>query len=681
MHISQATPARQRLAQAVISWPLVLTVLLIGGLALLPRVIGLNDFITTDEAYHWIERTERFHLALTERNWADTRITGHPGVTLMWLGSLGLSLERFASAQNWVSLTSELEHLAWLRLPAALLQAALVPVGYLLLRRLVAPATALIAALLWATAPYLVAHARLLHLDALLTTFVTLSLLCVLIAARAEHPLRWFVGGGLLAGLALLTKGPALILLPIAGLLLFWQIPANSLLQRLRRALTWYLLWLGVALLVVFLLWPALWVVPGRAIVKYTGEIIDNGGRPNGAGQFFLGRTVDDPGPLFYPVANLFRMTPTTLIGLLTLPLALRRQACERQVLLALAAFVAFWTLVMTLGPKKFDRYVLPTWPALLILAAAGLHALGSWGAALLRWSRRSAGVQKIIATTGALLLVGVLLQPALTYHPHYLSYYNPLLGGGAAAQRNLLIGWGEGMGQIGAYLRTRPDLEYGPVLTALPRTLRPFVPVPVKNVHELDQDTQNYAVVYLESLQRGAHPDIYAQIRQTVPLATITLHGIDYAQIHQLPRPFEQPINAEFGPALHLRGITVARTPDQVTVIPAWDVRDNLPADYNLFLHLLDAQGQRVAQVDLPPGGAEWPPTSAWQPGQQISVPLPLPLPAELPAGEYRLVLGLYDAATGTRLTPTAGPRADPSRAGPDALLLETLVFPADQS
>jgi 4-amino-4-deoxy-L-arabinose transferase-like glycosyltransferase len=680
MHISQATPVRQRLAQVAISWPLVLAVLLIGGLAGLPRVFGLNDFITTDEAYHWIERTERFHLALSERNWADTRITGHPGVTLMWLGSLGLSLERFALAQNWVSITSELEHLAWLRLPAALLQAALVPVGYLLLRRLVAPATALMAALLWATAPYLVAHARLLHLDALLTTFVTLSLLCVLIAARAEHPLRWFVGGGVLAGLALLTKGPALILLPIAGLLLFWQLPATSLLQRLRRSLSWYLLWLGVALLVVFLLWPALWVVPGRAIAKYTGEIIDNGGRPNGAGQFFLGRTVDDPGPRFYPFANLFRMTPVTLLGLLALPLALWRQAKDRQVLLALAAFVAFWTLVMTLGPKKFDRYVLPTWPALLTLAAAGWHALGRGGAAMLCWSQRSAAVQRFVATVGALMLVGVLLHPTLTYHPHYLSYYNPLLGGGVVAQRNLLIGWGEGMDAVGAYLRTRPDLDYGPVLAALPRTLRPFVPVPVKNVYELDQDTQNYAVVYLESLQRGAHPDIYAQIRQTVPLATITLHGIDYAQIHQLPRPFAQPINAQFGPALHLRGITVAHAPDQVTVIPSWDVRDNFPADYNLFLHLLNAQGQRVAHVDLPPGGAEWPLTSAWQPGQQISVPLPLPLPEELPAGEYRLVLGLYDTATGTRLPPTAGPLADPALTGPDALLLETLVFPAGE-
>ncbi len=53
------------------------------------------------------------------------------------------------------------------------------------------------------------------------------------------------------------------------------------------------------------------------------------------------------------------------------------RWSAEQRALLALGAFVLFWTLVMTLGPKKFDRYVLPTWPAIEILAAAGLAAGG----------------------------------------------------------------------------------------------------------------------------------------------------------------------------------------------------------------------------------------------------------------------------------------------------------------
>ncbi len=667
----------QRATPFALAWPPVLIALCLFGVALLPRMIGLADFLTTDEAYHWIKRTERFSMAIAAGEWHNTRLTGHPGVTLMWLGSLGLLLEQVATAYGRTAPGSLVEHLAWMRLPSALLQAMLVSLAYVLLRRLVTPTTAFIAALLWATTPYLIAHARLLHLDALLTSFVTISLLCVLIAGQAVYPRRWLVAGGLVAGLALLTKGPALILLPVVGLLLLWQVPAQSFGDRLRRAISHYLIWIGPAFLIVVLLWPAVWVVPGRALDKYVSEIIDNGGRPNGAGQFFLGRAVNDPGALFYPVANLFRMTPAITLGILLLPLALWRSGAERRLLLALGAFLAFWTLVMTLGPKKFDRYVLPTWPALLVLAAAGLRAIWELRSTFLNWEQRPVFFRRIVAGISLVLLIGLAAQPVLTSHPYYLSYYNPLIGGGAAAQRNLLIGWGEGMNQVGAFLLAQPDLDDGPVLSALPRTLQPFVSVPVKNIYELHQDTQNYAVVYLESLQRGVYPEYYAEIRQTVPVGRITIQGIDYAWIYQLPRAFAQPVNAQFGDALYLRGITITSTSEQILVMPAWDVRAPVDGDYQLFLHLIDQQGQRVAQIDVAPGGSDWPATSAWQPGQQIGVPLPLPLRGDLPSGEYRLIMGLYDVITGQRLALTAGTQADPALAGPQALLLDTLLLP----
>ena len=125
----------------------------------------------------------------------------------------------FAGLHSWIGRFGDEEWV--MRLPSALLEALSVPCAYLLLRRLVAPATALIAALLWATSPYLIAHSRLLHLDALLTTFVTFSVLCVLIGCQAERRYRWVVAAGVFAGLALLTKGPALIALPFVGLLMF----------------------------------------------------------------------------------------------------------------------------------------------------------------------------------------------------------------------------------------------------------------------------------------------------------------------------------------------------------------------------------------------------------------------------------------------------------------------------
>ncbi len=685
MQISRAMRVPRGITYGAVSWIPVLLLGVIGGIAFFPRVWGLTDFLTTDEAYHWIDRTRAFRHVLSQQRWHETILAGHPGVTLMWLGSLGLVLEDFFSGQGAAGSTALVERLAWMRLPVALLHTLLIPCGYLLLRRLVVPTTALIASLLWATSPYLIAHSRLLHLDALLTMFVTLSLLCTLIACRATRPLPWMIAAGMLTGLALLTKGPALILLPTIGVILLWHVPAATRPARLRRTTGWYLLWLGVAAGIVVLLWPALWVVPEQALQRYLGEIISNGGRPNGDGQFFLGQPVGDPGPWFYPVVNLFRLTPLATLGLLALPLALWRSASERRTLLALGAFLVFWTLVMTLGPKKFDRYVLPTWPALLVLVAAGLNQLLKTGQHLLiqqNWPRHT---HHVLAASAGLVLAVLMLHPLLVYHPYYLSYYNPLLGGGRAAQRILLIGWGEGMDQIGAYLRARPDLQDGPVLSALPRTLQPFVPVPVKSVLELNESTQNYAVVYLESAQRRAYPEIYDQIRQTVPLDRITIHGIDYALIYQLPRPFDQPVGAAWGnppgtvlasqpDTLRLLGITITHTPEQLTVTPAWDVRDHLAGDYNVFMHLIDAQGQRVAQVDVAPGGAAWPATSAWQPGQQISVPLPLPLPADLATGEYWLILGLYDSTTGERVPLIAGATADPHLAGADALLLDII-------
>ena len=184
---ARAAEAPRDTAHAWVAWSPALLALLLGIAALLPRVLGLADFVTTDEAYHWIARTERFADAVTDRRWAATIQTGHPGVTLMWLGSLGLALER-QFGPGWAGAPALIAHLAWLRLPGALLQALIVPAGYLLLRRLLAPTVAIVAALLWATAPYLIAHARLLHLDALLTSFVTLSVLLLLLSTNDQRP-------------------------------------------------------------------------------------------------------------------------------------------------------------------------------------------------------------------------------------------------------------------------------------------------------------------------------------------------------------------------------------------------------------------------------------------------------------------------------------------------------------
>jgi hypothetical protein len=75
---------------------------------------------------------------------------------------------------------------------------------------------------------------------------------------------------------------------------------------------------------------------------------------------------------------------------------------------------------------------------------------------------------------------------------------------------------------------------------------------------------------------------------------------------------------------------------------------------DYTLFVHVYDAAGNRVAQRDLPPRFEDYP-TSRWQPGELVIDRADLALPA-LPPGDYRLELGLYDAASGTALPVEGG-------------------------
>lgn len=666
-------------------WPIVWAVL-IGMLALLPRVGNLADFFTTDEAYHWIERVAGFSAALRDGVLIKTSQTGHPGVTIMWLGTIGGWAEQFAVARGWAHAPDQLAHLAWLRLPHALLEALLIPWMYLLLRRLVSPLAALLAALLLATSPYLIAHARLLHLDALLASFTTLALLLLLLSLQhaadgnRQPARRTLLGSAICAGLALLTKGPALILLPFAGALLFLPVVQAGIIGR-RSAPSWqafllrYSMWLAVAALTVIALWPALWVDPRGMIVNYAQEILGNGRSANGDGQFFLGRAIADPGPLFYLVAGAFRTTPAMLLGLLLLPLAvLRAPVHQRSTLLALLAFTVFWTCVMTVGPKKFDRYTLPTWPALLILAAAGLAALPELAAQAPKTPfvlRRLTALIPLVVI--ALVLANDMLQTALI-QPYYLSYYNSLFGGGPTAQRNLLIGWGEGMDQVGGYLNTLDNPGHEPVLSTLGATLRPFSAAPVQPIERFGQGRASYAVVYMESIQRAADPPLYAAIMRTVPLREIVINGIVYAKVYQVPRPFDHPLDVQVGDGLWARGFSLQQSRAQLIVMVAWDVRTQPAANYLLFLHLIDAAGQRVAQVDVAPGGDQA--TRTWQPGRQIAVPIGLGLPANLPGGRYRLVLGIYDQQTGARLPLGTAKQANATLDGPNTLLLDTITI-----
>jgi hypothetical protein len=163
------------------AWPIALA---LAALALLPRCLGLADFFTIDEPYHWISRVQRFSEALSRGDWAATDLTGHPGVTTMWLGALGRRVGQLIGVRDLGGAGAGAAYLATLRMPLAVVNGLAVAAGYLALRRLLRPQVALLAGLLWATSPYLIGLGRLLHLAGLLTWFITLWVGGLLVAVQ-----------------------------------------------------------------------------------------------------------------------------------------------------------------------------------------------------------------------------------------------------------------------------------------------------------------------------------------------------------------------------------------------------------------------------------------------------------------------------------------------------------------
>lgn len=138
------------------------------------------------------------------------------------------------------------------------------------------------------------------------------------------------------------------------------------------------------------------------------------------------------------------------------------------------------------------------------------------------------------------------------------------------------------------------------------------------------------------------------------IPIELLTV-GAARLEAHSVP-PSDQFISLEVAlsdgvvlagyavePQMAAAGTTLlVRLHWQATAVPS--------GDYTVFLHLLDEAGRQISEADGPPVGGYYP-TSWWRAGEWIEDVRFLTLPPDLPAGEYRLATGLYEASSGIRM------------------------------
>jgi hypothetical protein len=106
------------------------------------------------------------------------------------------------------------------------------------------------------------------------------------------------------------------------------------------------------------------------------------------------------------------------------------------------------------------------------------------------------------------------------------------------------------------------------------------------------------------------------------------------------------QPLNLRVGDDIQLQGYAIDKTsarPGDNLLLTLWWQALAAPGDErSVLVQLLDGNGAVAAQADGPParGGR---PTSQWQTGETVIDSRQVALPADLPAGEYTLVFGMY--------------------------------------
>jgi len=268
---------------------------------------------------------------------------------------------------------------------------------------------------------------------------------------------------------------------------------------------------------------------------------------------FFNGDIIEgDPGLIFYPLTYLWRTTPVVLIGLILAIVAfvLRRPPFSlednRRWGSALALFALLFAIFMSLGAKKFDRYLLPIYAPFDFMAAMGwlafFRAMSSLATSLRnRWEKISSFVT-FIPLIFAVAVVMMQIVGTMNTWPYYFSYYNPLLGGTIKAPEVMMIGWGEGLDQAARYLNDNSNGKNLKVISWY--ASGPFDYFYTGNSTTLGFDTtdldeilsNDYVVLYTHQWQRELpNAKVLSYFAELMPECVVQINGIEYVQIYDV--------------------------------------------------------------------------------------------------------------------------------------------------
>ena len=322
-------------------------------------------------------------------------------------------------------------------------------------RRVLGALGAVVALLIFTMIPTVLAHAGLSTTDMGVTAcFAGASYaLMRLVEEPGRKTAAWL---GLLAGLMVLTKFSALLFYPaaVAVALALWLYQIRPPVREFWRLLVGRMPWLGLAALLGFVvIWAGYRFSFGKTVwipfpvpfpELFAG--IDNVIRHNRAGHvaYFMGEVREEGWWTFFPTLIAIKI-PLAILALIAI--GLWRRPESKPGIWPFEFLIAVPVAILAVAmPSRINigiRHILPMFPFLVIIAAAGALWLAGQG-------RRAAWAQWTLAAALAWLCA-----TSLAAHPDYLPYFNALAG--SEPERIVVdsdLDWGQDIKRLGSRLR-----------------------------------------------------------------------------------------------------------------------------------------------------------------------------------------------------------------------------------
>jgi 4-amino-4-deoxy-L-arabinose transferase-like glycosyltransferase len=540
---------------------------------LAPRLIGIKKFTTGDEPA-WLIFSSNFLHAIDKGQFERTVYEYHPAVTTMWVISAGILSyfpEYIQVRHGYIEKFWELDDLyarygkvlSTVLYRSRMINAGIVAltllVAFALLYKLLGIQTALLAVLLVSFDPFYLGQSRLLNHEGMNAAFTLVAILALLVFLNQGQKARYLLLSGVATGLALLTKSPTILLIPLAGLMFVVSIIDTWRQAPPQRRIIWkyirsYLLWLGVLALVYVALWPGMWVAPGQMLYDIYGNAFSyalQGQRLQLSQELNPSRFGLESGGIgFYVGSLLFKTTPILWAGVLLAGMGLFSREVSpldhvaKQTLAYLFIIAGLVVLMFGIARGRNSlHYITVSFTSLEVIAAIGFV----WGCTWL--GEKVAFFKKPLAQAG-LLGALVLLQvgSGLPQYPYYYTYTNPVMQALQPGKVDPAAGYGEGLELAGAYLSQKPGAKKLTVTSHL--GIGPFSyyfsglshPLMYQNVDYLTDlaaqwvDESDYLVIYdVQQKPINLPSKLLAALQGVLPEHVITINGIRYASIYKI--------------------------------------------------------------------------------------------------------------------------------------------------